>query len=257
MKFVDRFNIEIGQDDARNRFINRAYNGIFHKFFYGLCQEWRYRINLEIVSALGDKYQYHKNFEDHIGRDFYRNLLALETIYNSLEEFYDKKECNMLINLLMTESEIDLGIIWQNGRFIKSGAKLLDDKLVNDVIHWLRENKYSSVLIPFEKGLNHFLHSDKRPEILSDVITDMYESLEALAGIITDHPKNDLSKNRELFIKNVKASDAYKKLQSEYITYANKFRHAVEEGMDKPSISQREVESFIYLTGLFIRLAIP
>jgi hypothetical protein len=155
----------------------------------------------------------------------------------------------------MHESEVDFGIRWTKGIFIKSGAKLLDDKLVNDAIDWLYEKKYSNVLKPFEKGLNHFLHSDKRPELLSDVITDMYETLEALSKIITKRPKKDLSANRELFLSKIKASNAYKKILSEYINYANEFRHASEEGRNKPTISQHEVESFIYLTGLFIRLA--
>lgn len=255
MKFINRFNIEVGQDEARKRFVNRAYNRIFHKFFYDLHQNERYRIHLEIVSALGDKYLYHTNLEHHIGYDFHRNLLALETLYQSLD-YYDRDPCDLLIKLLMQESEVDLGIRWTNGRFIKSGAKMLDEKLVNDVMLWLREKRYLSVLTPFEKGLNHFLHSDKRPELLSDAITDMYESLEALSKIITKHPTKDLSANRELFISKVKASDAYKKILSEYVNYANEFRHAAEEGRNKPTISQHEVESFIYLTGLSIRLAI-
>ena len=236
--------------------MNRAYNRIFHEFFSDLSINDKYRIRLEIVSALGDKFLPNKNLEYHIADDFYRNLLALETLYQFLD-YSDQETCDLLINLIMTESEIDLGISWKDGRFIKSGAKLLDDNLVNDVLHWLREKKYLSVLTPFEKGLNHFLHSDKRPELLSDVITDMYESLEALAGKITNRPKKDLSANRELFIFKLKATGEYKKILLEYINYANEFRHASKEGRIKPSISQREVESFIYLTGLFIRLGIP
>ncbi len=64
------------------------------------------------------------------------------------------------------------------------------------------------------------------------------------------------SANRELFISNVKASKEYKKILVEYINYANEFRHASKEGKNKPAISQQEAESFIYLTGLFIRLAV-
>ncbi len=162
-----------------------------------------------------------------------------------------------LIWRILGESEVDLGIRWdrENRRFLKSGARLLDDKLVNDLLQWLSEKKYESVLQPFQKGLDHFLHSMKRPELLSDVITDMYESLEALAKIVTHRPSKDLSSNRELFIKAVNASPQYKNLLADYITYANDFRHAVQEGKEKTSLSEKEVESFIYLTGLFLRLA--
>jgi hypothetical protein len=104
--------------------------------------------------------------------------------------------------------------------------------------------------------LRHFLEVEKRPEVLSDVITDTYEALEALAKIITGRPNNDLSANAESFIKAVKASDAYKSMLKEYIDYANRFRHSPRPARPRPSLSVPEVESFVYLTGIFIRLAI-
>jgi hypothetical protein len=139
---------------------------------------------------------------------------------------------------------------------VRSGAKLLDNALVNDVLHWLRDKSYNDVLIPYEKGLRHFLQAEKRPEILSDVITDAYEALEALTKIITKRLDSDLSANRELFIKNVGASDAYKNMLKEYIDYANRFRHSPKSIRPRPSLSVPKVESFFYLTGIFIRLAI-
>ncbi len=256
MKFTKRFNIEIDHDEAKRRFVNRAYNRIFSNFFYNkIDSNTRYKIHTEIVSALGDRRSSHQSLSEQIGYEFFRNLLALETFYQSLD-YYKKVELDMLIKQLIDESEFDINIRWVKGRFLKSGAKLLDEKLVNDILDWLREKQYASVLAPFEKGLEHFLHSEKRPELLSDVVTDMYEALEALSKIITKRPQKDLSANRELFISKVKASNEYKKILMEYISYANEFRHASEEGKNKPSVSQREVESFIYLTGLFIRLAI-
>lgn len=84
----------------------------------------------------------------------------------------------------------------------------------------------------------------------------MHEALEALSKIVTGKQNKDLSANAELFIKKIKATDPYKKILKEYIDYANKFRHAPGKGKSKPLPSESEVESFIYLTGLFIRLAI-
>jgi len=255
MKFTERFAIDVDLEEARKRFVNRVYNRAFLSFFLHLSEGERYRIHKEIISALGDKYQFHINLSDQIGNDYHRNLQALEVLFNSINDGYYREKANDLIVNLLVESEVDLGVRWENGRFIKSGAKILDDKLVNDVLHWLRDNAYTSVINPFEKGIEHFLHSEKRPELLSDVITDMYESLEALSKIVTNRPDKDLSSNRELFISKVKASSGYKKLLAEYINYANEFRHAAEEGKTKPSLNPAEVESFIYLTGVFIRLA--
>ena len=255
MKFIDRFSININLEEARRRFVNRVYNIVFYEFYLDLQERERYKIHREIVTALGDKYDFYKKLTTQISDDFYRNLLALETLYKSVDS-YDKNKVNSLVVKVLDESEIDLGVRWENGRFVKSGAKLLDDSLVNDTLHWLRSKEYISVIDPFEKGLKNYLHADHRPELLSDVITDMYESLEALSKIVTKRPDKDLAANRELFISKVNASPAYKKILSEYIDYANAFRHAVEEGKAKPEINKREVESFIYITGLFMRLAI-
>lgn len=84
----------------------------------------------------------------------------------------------------------------------------------------------------------------------------MYEALEALAGIVTERPKPDLSRDSERFIKKVGASEAYKNLLREYVRYANTFRHGAAPDTPKPPLSVPEVESCIYLTGIFIRLAI-
>jgi hypothetical protein len=60
----------------------------------------------------------------------------------------------------------------------------------------------------------------------------------------------------EQFISIVKASDGYKRLLKEYIAYANAFRHAGKDGQAKPDLTRKEVESFVYMTGVFIRLAV-
>ena len=83
----------------------------------------------------------------------------------------------------------------------------------------------------------------------------MYEAVEALAKIVTERPK-DLSANAELFISKVNVSDHYKILLKDYVAYAHKFRHAEDRRGARPMPSRAEVESFIYLTGLFIRLAV-
>jgi hypothetical protein len=161
------------------------------------------------------------------------------------------------VHALLSGSEVDLGILWQKGKFLRTGAALLDEKLVNDVLHWLRTPGHETVLKPFEKGLKDLLHAHVKKDHLADVVTDMYEAVEALAKIVTDRPGKDLSSNREAFIAKVQASPEYKELLKDYIEYANRLRHAETEGRPKPNLSEREVESFVYLTGVFIRLAMP
>jgi hypothetical protein len=159
-----------------------------------------------------------------------------------------------LITDILARSEVDLGVRWKSGRFLRTGARSLDNQLVNDPLHWLTDPKLETVRTPYAKGLEHYLRAIRDPQVLPDVVTDMYEALEALAKIVTGRDK-DLSANRESFIRAVGASDQYKILLKDYIAYANTFRHGAGEDKPKPALSAGEVESFIYLTGIFIRLA--
>jgi hypothetical protein len=90
---------------------------------------------------------------------------------------------------------------------------LLDQPLINDVLESIA--KQEGVLIPFRKGLEHFLRSINKPELLSDVITDMYEALEAQAKV-TARTDKDLSGNAELFISKLDVANEYKGILKEY-----------------------------------------
>lgn len=252
--FHQRFDIPFNIDEVKKNFINRVSNRIFDDFLVGELHS--YEIFREIANALGKRYKTYLSFDNYVKDDFYKCLRAVEATYNTLADKRYKEMLSSLVSLILEESEVDLGITWQDGKFIPTGARLLDQELVNEPLRWLSNPKYKNVYHPFAKGLSHFLEAEKRPELLSDVITDMYESLEALAKVITGRPRKDLSANAEPFIKEVKASEHYKRILKEYISYANEFRHALEKGRERPKLSITEVESFIYLTGLFIRLAI-
>jgi len=265
-KFHERFDIPVSLDEAKRRFVNRAETLIFSGFIHQrVSMRIREDIKREIVAGLGEIYVSQTPLQSYISNDFNQTLKALEEFYYAVSvstpmiyaaEAHLSMQLDNLIKRLLRDAEVDLGVRWENGCFVKSGAELLDKALVNDVLQWLRDKAYENVLMPYEKGLRHFLEAEKRPEVLSDVITDTYEAVEALAKIVTGRPNTDLSGNAEVFIKAVKASDEYKSILKEYIVYANRFRHSPRPDRPRPSLSVPEVESFIYLTGIFIRLAI-
>src|SRR5205085_4653646 len=202
MKFHERFNIEFGIEEVKRRFVNRAENRIFEEVYYRESPSQRSRIRREIAYELGIEYRSTLDFKIYIGTDFYRWLQAIEAFYRVSSY---RASIGTIIESLLKDSEMDLAIRWENGRFIRSGAKLLDENLVNEPLHWLTDSKYMSVLAPYSKGLEHYLQATKRPELLSDVITDMYEALEALSKIITGRDSKDLSANAQLFLKEIKA----------------------------------------------------
>ena len=68
---------------------------------------------------------------------------------------------------------------------LEQGRNCLAKNLLKDPLDWLRRNGHSTVVDPFEKGTSViFLKQGHSPEVLSDVITDAYEALEALAKIV-------------------------------------------------------------------------
>jgi len=259
--FHQRFNIEVDLDNVKKRFMNRIINllevGFQYVEFGGIDANITSHSDerRSIALALGTKFRWDSRFSDYVSNDFLKCLLGLEALYQALRPF-EQVKLDKLVEHAISQSEVELGISWKEGVFWPSGAKLLDEALVNEPLQWLSNLQYRNVLTPFEKGLRHFLEASKYPERLSDAVTDMYEAVEAIAKVVTGRPDKDLSANRELFVSRLGLSDYYKKMLKDYISYANEFRHAVEEGRERVPPLAQEVEAFIYTTGLFIRLAI-
>ncbi len=264
--FHQRFNIRVNVDDMHGRFIKRALNMI-ERSIPALetlkLDEYKPRYVREaffkVATKLGVKYSWSKLFSDYAETDFYSCLLALETLYQTYVNQHEFKEyaekVDYSIQYAISLSETDIGIEWRDGAFWPSGAKLLDEALVNENLKWLADKGYHDVLVPFEKGLRHFLEAQQKPERLGDTVTDVYEAVEALAKLVTGRDR-DLSGNAELFISKLKLSEYYKGMLKDYIDFACDYRHAVKLGEKRRPLLRNEVEAFIYTSGLFIRLAV-
>ena len=257
-KFHERFGIKVAVGNARENFINRIFNKVFDKALLLLHSEAALDypdLLFAVANVFGERVDQVLDLKAYIGGDFYRCLMAVEAVHKYLRHPEYKNAISSIVLGILEQSEVDLGIEWRDGLFVPRGAGYLDDKLVKEPLKWLSEPKYKTVHDPFEKGLRDFLKSQNDAEELPHVVGDMYEAMEALAKIVCHRHDKDLSGNRELFLMEVKASQEYKQLLKDYIEYANHFRHATAPGKPKPRLSSREVESFIYMTGLFIRLA--
>lgn len=271
--FDERFGIEIGTDEAQRRFINRISNTVFDNLIHrdmvdrnasrsGSTSLRRAYVDVyaglyeSASNTLGERRHDISTFDQYVGNNFLRCLRVLEALFTALDGSEFDEMLSERINGAVSVSETDLGISWQPPDFVPTGARLLDDRLVNDPLHWLSDPQYKSVHDPFEKGLFHFAESQNRPKLLADVVTDMYEAVETVAKIVTKKRNIHLATNYELFVSKVRASEHYKKLLKDYIAYANEFRHAEGNPGTRPVPSRGEVESFMYLTGVFIRLTI-
>ena len=201
---------------------------------------------------MGKRYSGQGGLGAYVGNDFLDVLWGIEAFHDAVVLL--RKPLDSAIKDVLAQSELDIGVHWKDGKFHRVGAELLDEALINDQMAWLRRSGHDTVLEPFAKALRHLLESESRPELLSDVITDAYEALEALAKKVTG--KNwDLSTAKQLFIKEIGAGKFHEHLLSRYIDYAGDYGHAKKDGPPRPPPSKTEAEFFVYLTGLFLRLA--
>ncbi len=267
--FHKRFDIDVPVEEAERRFKNRLKiltQGIIeHAKNDGLSPE---QIIRAIKLTLGADHDHNRGVHyTHDFMDEWENLVTdhvlnclhvTEALVGVLKKIHPPLWQGLNNDILTTlaTSEVDLGITWDQatGVFRKTGAQFLDEKLINDPLHWLRDPKFENVLKPFEKGLKHWMEVHKDKERCGDVVTDMYEALEALAKIVTGQER-DLSGNREKFASTIKLPDQYGVMLKEYIGFGCKYRHSPE--IEKPRVypSEGDTEAFMYMTGLFIRRA--
>lgn len=194
--FHQRFNIQVGIDEAKRRFVNRVVNKIEESFpelaRLETSPAWYVTEALvNVATRLGKEYKSEWLFYKYFGTDFYDCLKAVEALYETFVSKYGAYADKLtdLIQYTIALSETDLGIRWRDGSFWPSGAKLLDKALVNENLKWLSDTGYQNVATPFEKGLRHFLEASRQPERLIDTVRDMYEALEKMARIVCDNNK--------------------------------------------------------------------
>jgi hypothetical protein len=182
-----RFNLDLPTHEAQKKFINRIENEvrkIAADFERALRDGAAHTLNplmIAVESTLGelhdsyvhDEISFISAWRRVVKNDFLSCLRAFEALYQYVSQHNagGKRLLESGIETVFSLSETELGISWKDGIFIRAGAKLLDENLVNAPLHWLGDPVYRTVLIPFEKGLKHFLEGEKESERLADAIS--------------------------------------------------------------------------------------
>ncbi|MEX0803407.1 MAG: hypothetical protein WD688_08840 [Candidatus Binatia bacterium] len=264
--FHKRFNVEVAVNEARRRFVERI------RTLTWSMVEQLYRTDRHDMNSLLQTINFHLGERHHpvthpsdvmeqwdafVGDNFTKCLCMTEAVRVGFVRYSPETVAQFIkvVIAAVENSEFDLEISWDGKIFTRKGAMLLDEKLVNEPLEWLRDPKYQNALIPFEKGLKHWMEAHKNPQHYGDVITDVYESLEAMAKLVSGR-NADLSANREKFCSVIGLPDAYNKMLKEYIDFGCEYRHAPETTRARTYPSERDTEAFIYMTGVFLRLAI-
>ncbi len=184
--------------------------------------------------------------------DFLDTLKVLILLYDWL-----RKNRHNLLNIadrLITEaietSQVDIGIKWSDGMFYKSGAPILDEVLIDNILGVLNNENGKRILASFQKGLKEFMEANKDNHKLKNAVLDMQLVLDEASKILLNEKNAGFSnllkdKNWDNIIKN----KYYQKIFFQLNEFGDKLaKHNFTE------LDKNEVEIFIYLTGLFLRL---
>lgn len=266
-KFHERFEeVEINYNDAitntLNRFVNMIFdwpNGYLGKITNADVK--RREIESYVVSygGFGKRYFYsNPGIANYLEEDnIHHAMKIVEGFFNYLTKHYDKRvveKLSEIVGEIIELAEVDISLRWEKGVFRKKGAELLDDELVDNSLNWLKIEGFETVYGPYNDSLGHLLHSNREPDRLHDGISNAFEALEGMAKIICGNDKI-LHANCELFISKMNVTNKFRDILKGYIDMGNQHRHSGSTEKPKPNITEHEVESFIYLTGVFLRLA--
>jgi len=196
--------------------------------------------------------------------DFYKTLEIVEKCYQYVQEgraleigghrfgYHDEKLITLenfeqRMQRIMLLAEADLGVFWKDGKFYPSGAKELDRALIEDPLEWLADHPLTQK--QFLVALGHYERSLQSVDAGKDAITNCYTSVERLAQEILKNDKS-FDKNSDALVDALGLPKEYKNIVHYYKSIANEYgsRHAGSNPLPA------EVEAFVYLTGLLLRL---
>lgn len=178
----------------------------------------------------------------------------LETLLDLLNTDYYLEYYNFIYDdLQKLLKEIPLGLELKNkkkARFYKKGAKLLDQKLVDDVLDWLEE--YPNA----KQSFNNALEKYSKKIYDRNVADDLRHSLEIFLKQFLGNNKS-LEKQQEDLFKFLESKKVPEKIKSMFWTLLNLYsQYQNEEIKHNLKNNSNELEFIIYLTGSFIRYLI-
>lgn len=179
--------------------------------------------------------------------DFNKTLEVVCVVFEQFQEYPElQKLLSQKIEETLSMSTIDVGVRWKDGMFYKSGFKFLDENLIEESLDFL--SIYPAERKDFYEAVRNY--SEKR---FDDVISDCYNVIEGLARKLLNNSAV-LENNIKEFVSLLKLTAHWEKMLGHFMHFANEYkRHA---GENRHKIDPKEVEAYLYFTGLLVRLAL-
>lgn len=223
---------------------------------YDMSLEWNLCNELGLEHTHDELVRYFKN-----SLTFNEYLLRVQCLLNILFSNEHKEQYGLLaytVQKAIENSPMDLGlrlkITKKHGAQIYfSGSKLLDSKLVDDVLGIVSEQDKKSIQISFEKGLKEFVESRNDINKLRNVVRDMQVSCdETIKYKFKDKNLGLKHLFKDSRWKAVGLNEYQKQIYWNLNEYIDKFaKHSADK-----EFNYEDAENIIYLTGLFIRLVL-
>jgi hypothetical protein len=262
--FHKRWNINLSEEDRWENFRSRVLN-----------------IYLQIGNIIKNSEEKEAEFFDIIGihkrvanewlmEDIFDNGLKKSPTYNYLLDAKDLKKFILGIQVLLwmetlTKSQkadflkgiqdavvitgVPLGIKQTETEvvFYPEGAKLLDEKLINDNLDWL--STYSKSYEAFKKALAEVGRTGKERE----VVDNLRLSLELLLKDILSNKKSLENQKNEIgvYLKSKNTSTEISNLFWTVLDYYSKYQN--NKAKHECTVPAEEVEFILYMTGIMMR----
>lgn len=264
--FYKRWNISLDEEDKFEKFKNRVLNVIAEDLGYKISNDSE--LAKEYLHLIGEKIPSKStldNESEESGFDvedtfIYKSFLNendfIEFIFK-IQVFFWCKYLTITQKQKLAENikkaikisfiPVELKKIKKEYLFYPAGAKLLDDKVVNEVLDWLED--YPDIQRHFSLSLKQYMKKDPPRNILDNLRFALEQLLKVLLG-----NKKPLEKQKSYLLEFLKTKginqeiiNMYNTLISQYVHYQNKnVKH-------NEKLSEKEIEFIIYLTGTFIR----
>ncbi len=244
-KFVQRINQTVFKFIHESPRYPDEYESIFKIVCYGLGLNADELISDANYNSYGSLYI--PDLKEITSNNFMETLKVLHLLYKAAKAPENIEMINGWIETAFTVATVDLGVRWKDGMFYPSGAKELDEKLIDDNLDWLA--KFPETKKQFSTALQHFKTSLTNVSARKDAITNAYSAMERLAQHILSNSKNFDANSNEL-VSRLNLPKEYTNILHYYKQIAHEYssRHAGSE------CNHNETEAFIYLTGLLMRL---
>lgn len=244
-RFVERIN-----QTALIRIEELNYPVSYESIFKRVCYWLGTNANDRIFQWNRGRYSHHTavpNLRSLTGDDYLETLRVLVLLYKALDKVpAEQKALSDWIEAAISHATVDLGVTWNEGMFYPSGARELDQGLVEEPLKWLVD--FPNERADYLKAVTSYAGKQ-----LDEVINNCYLAVEGIARVILANQKT-LDNNREGLLRKLTLSQEWKALLSNFISYANEFkRHASE---NRHRLNPAEVEAFLYMSGVLLRVAI-